>query len=260
MTMYEELLASAREELDEFSRQTQIFENLFTWGDFQQRCYTYMYWNNLRKTAPPVETLRREIPELGRMCRKCADFYIPARGKSVPRYDLVLGQHLEAALLKFLREKLGVETGRADTEDPRMPDCKVIKRDGSAAAYFEVKFHAAPFVNCYRFTGRYCYEGSVTLDYKKVGRQLQLIDQGLDAPVYYVHWLEYPCLKGVFYERSEQVRARIQRNSAAFARKRREGDNMKMRENVYLEKIYSPLLEMGNLEGFLQELERLIEG
>ena len=112
-----------------------------------------------------------------------------------------MGKQHEEALMEFLSNKLNTIVCRADLEDRSMPDCKVLKADGTVAAYFEVKFHGAPFVCALQKTGRYCYEGSATLDYKKIEKQLAIIDK-LDAPVFYVHWIEYPCLKGVFFETS----------------------------------------------------------
>ena len=109
-------------------------------------------------------------------------------------------------------------------------------------------------------TGRHCYEGSTTLDYKKIKKQLELIDNNeLDAPVFYVHWIDYPCLKGVFYETSEQVKAFFESGEAEFSRAIREGDNQKSKNSIYLKKKYSPLLNMGDFDSLLNEFKKLIE-
>ncbi|MBR0444044.1 MAG: hypothetical protein IJK14_01525, partial [Clostridia bacterium] len=105
----------------------------------------------------------------------------------------------------------------------------------------------------------YCYEGSATLDYKKIERQLELIEKGLDAPIFYVHWIEYPCLKGIFFETSEQVKQYLSQEHEAFDRKRREGDDSKSEKSVYLKKVYSPLLQMGDFETFVETLDDLIQ-
>ena len=192
------------------------------------------------------------------MCQQCRDYYIPARNKSLPKYDLILGKQHEEALMDFLSQKLHAKTGRADLVNPSLPDCKILKPNGDVAAYFEVKFHGAPFVMAWSKTGRYCYEGSATLDYKKIEKQLALIDAGLHAPVFYVHWIEYPCLKGVFYETSEQVKKYIHEQHKTFERERRVGDDQKSAGAVYLKKMYTPLLEMGDFDSFLAELDSLI--
>ena len=186
--LYEELLASCKERFDAFFANAPIFENQFTWSDFNAECYEAMYADNTYKNIAAVKELKESIPELKEVCKKCAEFYIPARNKSIPKYDVILGKQYEEALMKFLTAKLGAKTERADLENRSLPDCKILKPDGSTAAYFEVKFHGAPFVRAFNLTNRYCYEGSATLDYKKIKKQLQLIDNNeLDAPVFYVH-------------------------------------------------------------------------
>ena len=109
-------------------------------------------------------------------------------------------------------------------------------------------------------TGRYCYEGSATLDYRKIKKQLELIENNeLDAPVFYVHWIDYPCLKGVFYETSDQVKTFLESGEAEFTRNIREGDNQKAKKSIYLKKKYSPLLYMGDFDSLLNQFKDLIE-
>lgn len=257
--LYEELLDSCKSRFDKFFENTDIFENQFTWSDFNERCYEVMYTTNTYDNIAEVKHIKESIPELKGMCKKCAEFFIPARNESIPEYDLIFGKQHEIALMEFLTAKLGAKTERADLQNRSFPDCKILKPDGSVAAYFEVKFHGAPFVMALRLIGRYCYEGSATLDCKKIKKQLELIDNCLDAPVFYVHWIEYPCLKGIFYETSEQVKEFLNSGPEEFSRELREGDKEKTKGAVYLKKIYSPLLNMGDFESFLNELRRLIE-
>lgn len=258
--LYDELLTSCKERFDKFFENTPIFENQFTWSDFNAKCYETMYTNNSYKNIAEVKNIKESIPELKNICKKCGAFYIPARNKSIPKYDVILGNQHEEALMEFLTIKLGAKTERADLQNRSLPDCKILKRDGSTAAYFEVKFHGAPFVMALNLTGRYCYEGSATIDYKKIEKQLELIDKNsLDAPVFYVHWIEYPCLKGVFYETSVQIKEFLSSGQEEFSRCLREGDKEKTKKSTYLKKKYSPLLNMGDFESLLNEFKRLIE-
>ncbi len=257
--LYEELLVSCKERFDKFFENVSIFENQFTWNDFNVHCYECMYINNDYDQIATVKQLKEEIPELKDICKKCGNFFMPQRNKSIPKYDVILGKQHEEALMDFLGKKLNAKIDRADLENRSMPDCKVMKPDGTVAAYFEVKFHGAPFVSAINLTGRYCYEGSATLDHKKIEKQLNIIDE-LDAPVFYVHWLEYPCLKGVFYETSEQVKNYIRQQHEVFERQKREGDEQKSKKAVYLKKMYSPLLYLKSFDEFVDELSILIQG
>lgn len=256
--LYEELLSSCKERFDEFFKNVPIFENQFQWSSFSQSCYDLMYTNNSYDDFATVKDLKDKIPELKDTCKKCGNFYMPARNKSIPKYDVILGIQHEEALMDFLSEKLGAKTGRADLENRSMPDCKIMKEDGTVAAYFEVKFHGAPFVSALNMINRYCYEGSATLDYKKIEKQLEIIST-LDAPVFYVHWIEYPCLKGLFFEPSEQVAAYIASQHEEFERKKRDGDEQKSAKSRYYKKMYSPLLHMGSFEQFIDTLQELLK-
>lgn len=256
--LYEELLCSCKERFDEFFKNVTIFENQFQWSSFNQSCYDLMYTNNSYDDFATVKDLKDKIPELKDTCKKCGNFYMPARNKSIPKYDVILGIQHEEALMDFLSEKLGAKTGRADLENRSMPDCKIMKDDGTVAAYFEVKFHGAPFVSALNMINRYCYEGSATLDYKKIEKQLEIIST-LDAPVFYVHWIEYPCLKGLFFEPSEQVAEYIASQHEVFERMKREGDEQKSSKSRYYKKMYSPLLHMGSFEQFIDTLQELLK-
>ena len=255
-----ELLESCKERFDEFFKNTTLFENQFTWNDYNEHLYELMYKTNSYENFRTVKDLKENVAELKDLCKKCGSYFMPQRNKSIPKYDVILGKQHEEAMMDFLSSKLDTVVTRADLENRSLPDCKILNRDGSVAAYFEVKFHGAPFVSAINMTGRYCYEGSATLDYKKIEKQLMLIKEGLDAPVFYVHWLEYPCLKGVFYETSEQVEEYIKGQHEVFDRMKRDGDDQKSTKSIYLKKMYSPLLKMGEFEEFLQILSGLVEG
>lgn len=256
--LYEELLASCQEKFNDFFKNVPIFENQFTFNEYNSILYKQMYNENSYEQFKTVKELKDVVPELKELCKQCGQFFMPARNKSIPKYDVILGKQHEEALMAFLESKLGAKTCRADLENRSLPDCKILRNDGTVAAYFEVKFHGAPFVSALSCTGRYCYEGSATLDYQKIEKQLSLIKEKLDAPVFYVHWIEYPCLKGIFFETSEQVEEYIHGQHEEFERAKREGDDKKSKQAVYLKKMYSPLLRMGSFEEFLEKLKILL--
>lgn len=258
--LYEELLESCKEKFEEFFKNTKIFDNQFTWNDYNSKLYNLMYEQNSYDNFKTVKDLKNEVPELKDLCKNCGAFFMPQRNKSIPKYDVILGKQHEESLMEFLSKKLGVKVERADLENRSLPDCKVLKKNGETAALFEVKFHGAPFVSALASMGRYCYEGSATLDHKKIEKQLKLIEEKeIKVPVYYVHWIEYPCLKGIFYETKEQVKEYIENQHEVFERKERDGDELKTKTAIYLKKMYSPLLKMNTFEDFLSTLKDLIK-
>lgn len=256
--LYQELLDSCRDRFDAFFQNVPLFDNHFRWSAYNEVCYRFMYSENREDCIATVKELKETIPELTDLCKQCSAFFVPARNKSIPKYDVIMGQQHEDVLMNFLKKKLDTEVCRADLENRSMPDCKVLRPDGTVAAYFEVKFHGAPFVYALKKTGRFCYEGSATLDHKKIENQLEIIE-GLNAPTFYVHWIEYPCLKGIFYEPSDQVKHYIAQQHETFEREKREGDAQKSEKAIYLKKMYSPLLKMKDFEAFIRELRLLID-
>ena len=160
--------------------------------------------------------------------------------------------------MEFLGKKLNTRIERGDLQNSRYPDCAVCNSEARIVAYFEVKFHGAPFELPLNQTKRFCYEGSATLDYKKIEKQLEIIRKEISVPVYYLHWIEYPCLKGVFYETANQVSDYISSRKVEFERERRTGDDLKAKENVYTKKMYSPLLDMGPFDEFINEIKSLL--
>lgn len=127
--LYEELLMSCKSRFDEFFKNTPIFENQFTWSDFNEQCYKAMYTNNTYDNIAEVKHIKNLIPELKDVCKKCGDFFIPARNKSIPKYDVIFGKQLEEALMNFLTDKLGAKTERADLQNRSLPDCKIFKEE-----------------------------------------------------------------------------------------------------------------------------------
>src|SRR5690554_1803885 len=103
--LYEELLEVSKQSLDDFFKNVPTFENQFNWSEFNEKCYKKMYTDNSYKKLATVKEMKEEIPELRDMCKKCGEYFIPARNKSIPKYDVILGKQIEEALMNFLSKK-----------------------------------------------------------------------------------------------------------------------------------------------------------
>ena len=259
MNLYQELLEYAKPRIDEFCKNAPLFENAFSYDDFNEECYAHMYRENAYPEVATVKELKKKIDGLKDMCKKCGAYHMQPRNKSIVIYDVMFGKLLEDIIIDFMKEKLHINATHGDDKNKKYPDCMILGPDKGIVAYFEVKYHAAPFISAISKINRYCYEGSATLDYKKIIKQLEIIDSDIERPVFYLHWIDYPCLKGMFFETSEQVKDYIYNPDAIFERERREGDDAKNPQSVYLHKIYSPLLKMGTFEEFV-EIIRGIRG
>ena len=252
--IYEEILNIYGEKIKEFFKNVSTFPGQFELTDFNKECYEKMYLNNTYGTA--VKELKEKIPELKSKCSECGKYYMNPRNKSHIKYDLMMGQFFEDILLDYFNNHLHIKAQHGDKSNKQYPDCMILGKDKGILAYFEVKFHGAPFISALQKLNRYCYESSTTLDVNKIIRQLEIIESDIERPVFYIHWLDYPCLKGIFFETSEQVKEAI-KNQEIFERKEREGDLEKNPQSIYKEKIYSHLLEMGTIDEFIELIKEM---
>lgn len=262
MSLYEDLLDYKRNEINDFFKNVTLFDNQFDFTDFNRICQNEMYCTNNQNAIKTVKELKESIPDLSATCKKCGSYYVIPRNKSIKGLDVQLGIFLENIILDFLNNKLKIKALHADKKNKSYPDCMILNNDKGILAYFEVKYHGAPFIHAINKINRYCYEGSATLDLKKLTKQLEIIDSELDRPTFYLHWIDYPCLKGIFFETSEQVKDYLYKNGQEFNRQERAGDfkesNYEIIKKIgYTEKFYSPLLHMGTFEEFIDIINDL---
>ena len=256
--MYEDILKLYREKIDDFFKNVSVFENQLTYSQFNKKCFEEMFTKNDKKNPATVKDLKEKIPELKETCKKCGQYYMIPRNKSHIKYDVIMGQLFENILIDYFTNHLKIKALHGDKTNKKYPDCMILGKDKGIVAYFEVKYHCAPFISAINKINRYCYESSATLDLKKVERQLEIIESDIERPVFYIHWIDYPCLKGIFFETSEQVKNELM-NEKIFQRQERDGDLEKSPQSVYREKIYSRLLNMGTIEEFVEIIRGMIK-
>lgn len=256
--MYEDILKTYRNEIDEFFKNVPTFDNQLHYDEFNALCFDKMYKNNINEDPKKVKKLKEEINDLKDTCKKCGQYYMNPRNKSHIKYDVIMGQFFENLLIDYFTNHLKIKATHGDKSNKKYPDCMILGKDKGIIAYFEVKYHCAPFISALQKISRYCYESSATLDVKKVERQIEIIESDIERPVFYIHWIDYPCLKGIFFESSEQVKNALI-NEKIFEREEREGDLEKNPQSVYKEKIYSRLLDMGTIEEFVDMIRGMIK-
>lgn len=254
--MYNEILDIYRDRIDDFFKNVPTFENQLTYDDFNDGCFDKMYKENNIEDPKKVKELKEEIPQLKDMCKKCGTYFMNPRNKSHVKYDVIMGQFFENILIDYFTDHLKIKATHGDKSNKKYPDCMILGKDKGILAYFEVKYHCAPFISAIQKINRYCYEGSATLDKAKIERQLEIIESDIERPVFYIHWIDYPCVKGIFFETSEQVKEMLI-NEKVFERQEREGDLEKNPQSVYKEKIYSKFLEMGTLEELVSIIKNM---
>lgn len=252
---YKELLEFGKDRIRDFFKNVKLFDNQFEYNDFNDECYLYMFENNSYEHFSTVKELKEKITSLTEICKACGAYFVKPRNKSIVAYDVQLGILLENIIIDFLKTKFHINAMHGDKSNKRYPDCMVLSKDKGIVAYFEVKYHGAPFIFAKQKIHRLCYEGSATYDQNKIIKQLEIIDSDIQLPTFYLHWIDYPCLKGLFFETNEVIKDYIYKSE--FERKEREGDSVKNHTSIYLNKVYAPTLSMGTFDEFISILKRL---
>jgi len=260
MNVYEELLESGKVKINEYLENTPTNETQFKYSAFNEECINEMYWKNDPSCVKPIEEIKNNVQALKKTCSECRNYHLGQRTNSVKMDDIKVGVLLEDVVIKFLNDKYKLNAVHGDDINKRYPDCSILDDNGKVLAYFEVKYHAAPFVMAYKNIGRHCYD-SASLDLDKVTKQLRLMAVQSDAPVLYLHWIDYPCIKGIFFETSDQVKDELVEQGVAFERKSRSGDfstsGFEQRQVGYTKKFYSQLLGMGTFEELIKTFQKL---
>lgn len=258
--LYKSLLTFTENIKNEYLKNVPIFENQLNFEEINELCYKKMYEDiTLRSSIKTTPELYKEIPGLEELYKRARKFFLTPRNKSIKGLDVQLGKQFEEALINYLNSNK-ILAMRADTKNRRLPDIQVLDKTRNIKAYIELKYHNAPFMLSWRLLNREPYEGSITLDTEKVQKQLIEIDAELERPVYYVHWVDFPDLKGIFFNTNEQIEDYLNNNPIEFVRKEREGDfkvsDYKIAAKVgYSEKFYPPLHEMGDFEELIDKLK-----
>jgi hypothetical protein len=174
--LYKNLLEFGQERVLDFLKNTPVYENQFRFSEFNSQCNLKMYAELSPSEAyPPRQSYFPVIPELEAECKKCWKFNMGARNKSIKGLDVQFGKVLEEVFIEYLR-KLKINVIRADLKNRRYPDLLVLDSSKEIIAYIEFKYHAAPFLLAYKVRpGRECYEGSLTLDKKKIEKQRRIV-------------------------------------------------------------------------------------
>ncbi len=254
---YKELLKFSEDIRDNYLKNVSKFKNQLRFEDINLLCYQKLYEEiKSIKDIKPLNKFYDEINGLKTLNNEAYKYYLSPRNKSIKGLDVQLGNKFDNAFMDFLKS-LGIKVNdeRADIKNKRLPDIKILDNTRNIKAYIEHKYHNAPFMFSKKKIGRETYEGSITMDTKKLQKQLIEIESELeDRPVYFVHWVDFHHLKGVFFNTQEQIKSYLNANPIEFSRYSREGDYKLQSKIGYTEKFYPPLHEMGDLEELIKKL------
>jgi hypothetical protein len=258
--LYKGLISFGKERIAEFFKNVSLFDSQFKYEEVNHYCFQEMYATlKPDEKYPARQSFFEKIPALESECKKCYKYFMKPRNKSVKGLDVQLGKLLEEIFIDFFKSQ-SINIVRADLKDRRYPDMLILDSSKEIIGYIELKYHASPFLLTWKMRpGRECYEGSLTMDKEKVIKQLKIIFSELDRPVFYVHWVDFPCVKGIFYQTSEQLHEILLDGSDEYSRKTREGDFVERKDGTikkigYSEKFYPSITEMGSFEDLIHTI------
>jgi hypothetical protein len=265
--LYLELLSSSYTHLKKFLDKFPLYETQLTYDkEFNSDCFTKMYESQRGSAHKRRQEFWPIIPQLKQVCGKCWKFYLNPRNNSIKHLDIKFGKEFERVFSDFLHNK-GFRCEKGDAEGKNYPDLVILNEAGKKVCYLELKYLAAPFLMVHKHVvGRECYEGSTTLDVgRKIEAQRKIVEEVIHIPVFYVYWIDYPCIKGVFYMESKDVYQYIDSvQGVQFTRRDRRGDYVKTlggkQKISQLDKVYLPLLRMGDFSELLNRMTILVGG
>lgn len=235
------------------------FSNQFSFSELNEECYNCMYLKK-DKNVVPRKFFLQSIKNLEATCSECWKFYLPKRNESEKGLDIQLGKKFEEKFCDFLNNN-DIKCEGGDTKNKIFPDKLIKDKDGKIIAYLEVKYQSAPWIFAYQEPGtnRECYEGSPAMDIKKLKNQWNLFENGeITAPIYYVFWLDFPCIKGIFSIDIKDLYRYYQNEAKIFTRKDREGDFKKTKDGIkrvgHTYKIHPSIFTMGSFSELLKVL------
>ena len=252
--MYKDLIEHSSFIRDSFLKNVDKFHNQLSFDDINEYCYKEMYTNvRPNEKIPALTELYDKIDGLNDLNKQGYSFFLKPRNKSVKGLDVQLGIKFEEFFISFLK-KHKINAGKADVRNKRLPDIHILDRTRNIKAYIELKYHHAPFMLSHKHIGRESYEGSITMDTKKLERQIIECESEIpNRPVYVVHWVDFHHLKRIFFNTLGQIKEYLGEGSE-YDRRDRSGDYVMNKKVGYTEKFYPPLHEMGDFAELIRHL------
>ena len=178
--------------------------------------YGKLYVSNSSISNYKYPSPQQLIPEHAELCKSCNSFFFSQKRSFDKQEDFAKAAFYEECLRDFFNQEVVMKLFVAMSQLRMFPMHTKVSQTSclstviSQILYAEIKYNCSPFlvINS-RIQGRRCYE-SPTLNTKKISRQHELVKSGeISVPVFYIYWIDFPCLKGVFAMSIEDVYAQF---------------------------------------------------
>jgi len=263
--LYINLLEQCSGYILEFTKNSKTHDSQFKFNNFNKTCVDVIYDGlGQENIVKPRLDLFDPIPELQETCKGCYKYFMSPRNRFAKSLDIKLGKKFEGFFVDYLNS-IRISSGLLEKKPLNYPDIVIKNKSGEIVSRCEIKYMAAPFLLIYKkIPGRECYEGSNTLDVgQKIAKQRNFVENEIDVPVFYIYWLDFPCIKGVYFMSAEDVYEYIDSvGGMEFERKERSGDFVTTKEGEkkklsQTSKIYLPLYKMKNFESLIEKFKQL---
>lgn len=220
-------------------------------------CYQKMYTENHGKSKViSREEMQAKIPGLAAICQKCMPFFLEPRSELSKSEDIITGVRFEEPFREFLKS-MHIDAFDAATVDMQLPDVGIKNRKKDVIALLEIKYHNAPFIKAKQFVSpdTECYDGSLTIDVKKCEKEIEVAKKIYpNAENLIVHWIDFPCLKCVLWDKLETALG-----ETVYERIHRAGDYEGGYKVGHTEKTYHCVRNIYDFDSLISTIQSLVE-
>lgn len=144
-------------------------------------------------------------------------------------------------LAAWLKKKKRLNVIQWEPNKEQYPKFMLLGTDKGILAYIEPFYHSS----CENAEVEMIAKYGICHRMKDMRERLALVDSDLDRPVFYVHVLNYPSVKGVFFETTEMIKINIYEEDEC------------VDKNSSGEYYFSDLCEMGDIEELVMMFDDL---
>ena len=103
---------------------------------------------------------------------------------------------------EFVKKKYHLNIIKWEPDKGDYPRYMLLGTDKGILAYVEFFYHN----NLKKIDDDIYYKYGIFHEVNELGRKVRLVYSDLDRPVFYIHFLDYPGIKGIYFETTEQIK------------------------------------------------------
>ncbi len=115
--------------------------------------------------------------------------------------DSYINEKIGDVFSEFVKKKYRLNISKWEPNKSDYPRYMLLGTDKGILAYAEFFYHRSLEI----IDDEICYEYGICHEVSNLIRKVSLIYSDLDRPTFYIHFVDYPNLKGIYFETTEQI-------------------------------------------------------